>query len=452
MAPVDLVKVTCTAGTALPGGYVASQPLSSGVYGVVCVAKKDGTEFAVKVLTENLPAYIEMILLSNLDHPNIMKIHEIVVDESTNPKQFYIYQRLGTAEPPVGTDFYVVTMKLLGALAYLEKMRIIHCDIKHHNIVWFGQEPMLIDFGLAESCLGAERREWLWRPRGTTRFIAQPAVLRAPEMWLQLSKTPPSYDTKIDVYALSLTIFRYVTGGYLHMAFDFPTFKRESPRLMYRLQQAKTRYNIPDKLYNLLRLMLTNNPVMRPYASQLVSAPATPSPWIYPYPLPTSLIPLASDQRLPLFYQIGEGLMESGVIVETDSPNSQAWISGVYGLVEILLFNTKRRPVYDSSKYIKGGGGQPLEQDAILKAIRIAVALYTGFGYYIDNDPGALDYLYGYCYLSTKYRSFIDNLLPQPLLAPLDTPTIDKIARISTFMYSRDCPLLDKTQALARIG
>ena len=449
--PVDLVRVTCAAGTALPGGYVASQPLSSGTYGVVCVATRGGDEFAVKVLVENLPTYIEIILLSNLDHPNIMKVHEIIVDESTGTRQFYIYQRRGTPEPPVGTDFYAVTMKLLGALAYLEKMRIIHCDIKPHNIVWFGQEPMLIDFGLAETCLGVGRHEWLWRPGGTTRFIAQPAILRAPEMWLQLAPRPLLYDTRIDVYSLGLTIFKYITGGYLHATLDFPTFKKELPTFTHRLQQAKNKYKIPDRLYDLLRLMLTDNPMQRPYASQFVP-PLTgeASLWLYPYPLHQA--PLAPEQRLPLFYQIGEGLMESGVITEITSPNSQAWICGVYGLAEILLFNTKRRPTYDDSKYIKGGGGQALDQDAILKTIRIAVALYTGFGYYVDNDPGALGYLYGYCYLSTRFHSFTDNLLPRPLLAPLDASAIDKIARISTFTYSQDCPLLDKAGALTKIG
>lgn len=447
---VDLVRVTCAAGTILPGGYVASQPLSSGAYGVVCAATRNGDEFAVKVLVESLSTYTEMILLSNLNHPNIMKIHEIVIDESTGTRQFYIYQRRGTAEPPVGTDFYVVAMKLLGALAYLEKMRIIHCDIKPHNIVWFGQEPVLIDFGLAESCPGVGRYEWLWRPHGTTRFIAQPAILRAPEMWLQLATRPLLYDTRIDVYSLGLTIFKYITGGYLHIAQDFPTFTKDLPTFMHRLRQAKAKYNIPDRLYDVLRLMLTDNPMLRPYASQFVPpVTTTTSPWLYPYPLPT---PLASDQRLPLFYQIGEGLMESGVITETDSPNSQAWVCGVYGLVEILLFNTKRRPTYDSDKYIKGGGGQAPDQDAIINAIRIAVALYTGFGYHIENDPGALGYLYGYCYLSTKFHSLTDNLLPRPLLAPLDASTTDRIARISAFTYSQDCPLLDKAGALAKIG
>lgn len=100
-----------------------------------------------------------MILLTNLDHPNIIKFYECFQDE----KRFYIvtemcwggelfnYMEKYNEMDAVMTEKEAaeIIMSLLSTVNYLHENEIICMDLKPENILFFTKEShniMLIDF------------------------------------------------------------------------------------------------------------------------------------------------------------------------------------------------------------------------------------------------------------------------------------------------------------------
>ena len=102
----------------------------------------------------------ELEVLSNTDHPHIVRVMELLEDEA----KFYIVSELVT-----GGELYDYIIKkkklseresagiikqILLALNYMHQQDIVHRDIKPENIM-FGNdgEVRLVDFGLAKDSM-----------------------------------------------------------------------------------------------------------------------------------------------------------------------------------------------------------------------------------------------------------------------------------------------------------
>lgn len=146
--------------------YHLGEVMGAGKYGVVKVGKslsKPGYRVAVKVIKlEKLKSQYhsvvqEILALKKIDHPNVVKIHEIfkdskklyIVMEYVEGKELFdfVVQKMKLLE----SEASKITMQLLKAIKYLNEIKLCHRDLKPENIII---DPVtlnikIIDFGLS---------------------------------------------------------------------------------------------------------------------------------------------------------------------------------------------------------------------------------------------------------------------------------------------------------------
>ena len=144
----------------------------------------------------------EANILSSLDHPNIIKVHEVLETdtqtaiileylpgksllEHLNNPLFQTYEAIAT-----------IMEKILSALAYLHERGIIHKDIKLENIVLEEADPFsnlkLIDFGFSE--IKDESKNYNRSSSGTLIYMAQEVFTM-------------DYDEKCDIWAAGVILY-----------------------------------------------------------------------------------------------------------------------------------------------------------------------------------------------------------------------------------------------------
>jgi serine/threonine protein kinase/signal transduction histidine kinase/tetratricopeptide (TPR) repeat protein len=152
--------------------------------------------------------YREMDIVSSLDHPNIAKPHDTIVDSDTF-SIIYPYERGDTLaqlfqirEKFQEHDALHITKQLLNALSYIHGHGIIHSDINPHNIFITEKKGLqVLDFGY--SMTEDEARK---TPEG--RIIGTFPYL-SPE---QMGFTKFKIDTRSDLYCIMVILYRMLAG------------------------------------------------------------------------------------------------------------------------------------------------------------------------------------------------------------------------------------------------
>lgn len=226
--------------------YKIVKKIGCGAYGTVYLAEdlktSDNSKRAVKIIKKeeivknNLSENnVEMLL--TLDHPNIVKIYDILEDD----KYVYLVQ-----EYCEGGDLFefiiknklvnermtkIIIKQLLGALAYLhnEEVNIVHRDIKPENILILRKEHSspeditvkLSDFGSASFF---SKNKSMTQVTGTPFYIAPEVILG-------------KYDQKCDIWSTGVLTYTMLAGKppysgrdydvlfkILHKNYEFPDF------------------------------------------------------------------------------------------------------------------------------------------------------------------------------------------------------------------------------------
>ncbi len=173
-------------------------------------------EVAVKVLRDELARdpksrqrfLTEARLIGGLDHPNVIALHEVCLDDKGN--LFYSMKRIdGTSwNLQIGKmslqQNISTLLRVADAIRYAHSRGLIHRDIKPENVMLgrFG-EVLVADWGLAVSRRGEDADLSLDNTIGGT-----PAYM-APEL-ASGDQTAISYPT--DVYLLGATLFQILSG------------------------------------------------------------------------------------------------------------------------------------------------------------------------------------------------------------------------------------------------
>lgn len=280
--------------------YKLKDEIGKGSYGVVKLAynEDDNTYYAMKLLSKKRllrqagfprrppprgtraapdgPAqhkgplervYQEIAILKKLDHPNVVKLVEVLDDPSEDHLYmvFELVKQGAVMEVPADKPFSEEQARfyfrdLLRGIEYLHYHRIIHRDIKPSNLL-VGEDGhiKIADFGVSNQFEGADAL--------LTSTVGTPAFL-APET---LSETRKNFSGKaLDVWAMGVTLYCFVFGVCPFM----------DERIVSLHQKIKTqpvvipeRADISDDLKDLLLKMLDKNPETRISVAQMKTHP-----------------------------------------------------------------------------------------------------------------------------------------------------------------------------------
>ena len=197
------------------GDYMIKETIGKGTFSKVKLGihKTTKQKVAIKILDKSLISNTdelerisrEMEILTTLDHPNIIKIFQIIENEKSysiimeyciNGELFnYIVKKEKLSEEESSFFYY----QLINGLEYIHSKGITHRDLKPENLLLSEYNILkIIDFGLSNYCHGGLK---LKTPCGSPCY-ASPEMIRGEE-----------YDGLfIDIWATGIILFAMLCG------------------------------------------------------------------------------------------------------------------------------------------------------------------------------------------------------------------------------------------------
>ena len=189
--------------------------IGKGTFAKVILSKRisDNHDFAIKTFDKKnilssksanrtrVGLINEISIMRSLDHPNIIKLHEVYEGEYhvylvlELLKGGELFDRIIKKGHYSEKDAAILISKLIWALEYIHERGIMHRDIKPENLILKDDneyEIKLADFGLAEKI---DKKELLFKRCGTPGYVA-PEVLE-----------DKKYDTKVDIYSAGVILY-----------------------------------------------------------------------------------------------------------------------------------------------------------------------------------------------------------------------------------------------------
>lgn len=176
-------------------------------------------------------------------------------------------------EGPKINDERKILQQVTQGLAYLHQNKIIHRDIKPHNILIYveeGSDPLmkLADFGIC-SILSVENgftNTNVVNPSGSPGY-------RAPEMFEN-----KVLDNKVDIFALGCVFgCTLSTGGKHPFGDDEVTrsykIKEKKPMVLKQKDLKGPYYSVDEFVFELIQSMVKVNPKERPTAAEILKNP-----------------------------------------------------------------------------------------------------------------------------------------------------------------------------------
>jgi len=187
------------------GRFKVEKSLGRGAQGEVYLARDTLLErlVAIKLLKPDSGADHagEARLVSQLAHPNIVTLHDVLIENQRTALVFEFVEgetlaarlaREGAMSPVAAVE---LMLGVLDGLAYAHQKGVIHRDIKPQNVMVDRQQrPRIMDFGVA-------------RRRGAASDMSGTVGYMAPE----LLKNMP-VDAQADVFAAGMMLYQLLTG------------------------------------------------------------------------------------------------------------------------------------------------------------------------------------------------------------------------------------------------
>jgi serine/threonine-protein kinase len=261
------------------------------------VRAKQGGDVAVKVMHAHLARHEDFIqrfrreadALAKLQHPNIVKIHDVVEASGTLalvmawvPGQSLAH-RIGHEYGPIPWHRAAPLFgALLEAMEHAHARGVIHRDLKPENVIVGDDGAVtLLDFGIARVLDG----------RGNTKTGTGLGTIdyMAPEQYANAA----GVDERVDVYALGMTLYEMVAGR-LPWPEDATEYQRLQQKATGTIERPTTFYqDIPAHVEAVVMASLAVDPTARPPSVQAMRA-ALYAPGTYAAP------PVGAPVRAPV--------------------------------------------------------------------------------------------------------------------------------------------------------
>ncbi|XP_035900084.1 calcium/calmodulin-dependent protein kinase kinase 1 isoform X3 [Anopheles stephensi] len=261
--------------------YKLLDQIGQGSYGLVKLAysEEDSTHYAMKILSKRKllrkaglmrrgpkrgtspldRVYREIAVLKKLDHPNVVKLVE-VLDDPLEDSLYLVFELVQQGEVlsiPTDTPLseeraWNVFRDVLLGVEYLHYQRIIHGDLKPANLLLSDSGSVKVaDLGVCNEFLGEDAAMNNGSTAGTPAF-------RAPETLLPGQHF---YNGKAaDIWALGATLFSLVHG-------NVPFIATSVPGVYEKIKNDPLEYpatsSISEKLRDLISRMLDKDPQQR---------------------------------------------------------------------------------------------------------------------------------------------------------------------------------------------
>ncbi|CAD8192997.1 unnamed protein product [Paramecium octaurelia] len=246
--------------------------IGKGNFASVYLAERveDGQQMAIKAFSKSV-AYAEengkeglmneIKLMRQLDHPNIIKLHE--VHETSNSLYVclelleggQLYEQLKKKVIFSNKEILTIIKGLLEGLKHIHSKDIMHRDIKLENILFKKPNQIesvcLADFGLATY---VHEEVYLYCRCGTPGFVA-------PEV-INIKDLTTKYDKVCDIYSLGLVFHLLLTGKPAFTGRSYTTIVNQNKEA--KIQWKSSAFDIiPKAALNLLKRMLEADPKLR---------------------------------------------------------------------------------------------------------------------------------------------------------------------------------------------
>ncbi|KAF4652941.1 hypothetical protein FOL46_009427 [Perkinsus olseni] len=280
-----------------PGGvrkiYNFLETVGRGSFGVVHkVVHKESDQLRVCKTVDKAKSSVPLVqleeeikIISQLDHPNVIKIYEYFED----PKHIHLIMEacwggelLSVIQTAVNKGASLpesfiadVTREVLTALSFMHNQGVVHKDLKPENILfvdvskpreYLGGPPRatgnvkVIDFGLAE--LFGTNAEKSMNVAGTAFYMA-PEIFR------------PPFDYKCDIWSLGVILYLLLTG---YLPFFGSSVSEVKSNVLYKRVQwpdymcnSSRRLRVPKGARDLVEKMLVKDPLLRESAADLLN-------------------------------------------------------------------------------------------------------------------------------------------------------------------------------------
>lgn len=298
--------------------YRLKEEIGQGSFGIVKLAysEEDDSHYAMKILSKKKllkragmfgrkppprkgrsnsscnpldQVYHEIAVLKKLNHPNIVKLVEVLDDpDSDNLYMVFEFLEKGpvieipTSTPLSETQAWTYFRDVVLGIEYLHHQKIIHRDIKPSNLLLDDKGTVQIaDFGVCNQFEGVDAL--LSGTAGTPAFVAPEA----------LSENRSEYSGKaVDVWAMGVTLYAFVVGNV--------PFHDPSVLILYnkiRNQPLVFPSNISIELQDLLSRMLKKNPDER------ITVPEIK---VHPWVTRNGTFPMPSEGENCVFVEVTE--------------------------------------------------------------------------------------------------------------------------------------------------
>lgn len=219
-------------------GYKLKREMETGNYAIVYEAQdKKGNDLIIKLSRENTKEFNELVsrefqILAKFKHPNIVR-----VDDYGTTRQGRAFFTLEYVKgKPINKCFHEFTkefilaiIQVLNGIGAFHNKNFIHCDLKPEHILYDAEQKkcVIIDFGFA-GISTSRIKEY-----GTIGYIA-PEVLKG-----------IGIDQRSDLYSLGVIIYEVLSGN-------------------RPVKPYKEINNIPDEINNIIKMLLSDEPSVRP--------------------------------------------------------------------------------------------------------------------------------------------------------------------------------------------